>query len=122
MNKIEEALWHDYNEVSSRMKTMSKDSDEYKEAVQERDNLRNEMIKLEQLKKDTNVKVSQIQAENRREKIRNLVNILTFAANGIICIWGVKKTFKFDETSTVTSTQGRNMLNNVVPKLFNGKR
>ena len=119
MNKIEEALWQDYKKVSSRIEGIGEvDSNEYKEAVQERDNIRNELLKLEQIKKETNVKVSQINSENKREKIRNVITIGTFAVSTIVSVCTINKTFKFDQVSTVTSTLGRGILNGVVPKLF----
>lgn len=122
MNKIEEALWQDYSNVSSRIESMEVDSNEYKEAVQERDNLRNELIKLEQIKKETNVKVSQIQSENKKEKIRNGIAIATFVVSTVVSVCTINKTFKFDQSGTVTSTLGRSILNGVVPKLFSNKR
>ena len=118
MNKIEEALWDDYKDVSNRIESIGVDSNEYEEALKERDNIRNELIKLEQIKKETGVKVSQIQSENKREKIRNGITIATFMVSTIVSVCAINKTFKFDQVATVTSTLGRGILNGVVPKLF----
>lgn len=118
MNKIKEALWGDYERVTKELETMEIGSDGYKETLEERDKLRNELIKLEQIKRETEVKMSQIEAENKREKIRNGITIGTFVVSTSVSIYAISKTFKFDQVATVTSTLGRNILNGVVPKVF----
>lgn len=118
MSKIENALWQDYNNVSNRMKGLEVNSNEYLDAVEERDKIRNELIKLEQINNDTKVKVSQIEAENKREKVRNGITIGTFVVSTGVSLYAIAKTFKFDQVATVTSTLGRNILNGVVPKML----
>ena len=118
MNNIENALWQNYNEVNDCIGELDKESIEYKEALEERDKIRNELIKLEQINKDTNVKISQIESENKREKIRNGITIGTFVVSTGVSVYAIAKTFKFDQVATVTSTLGRNILNGVVPKIL----
>ena len=119
MSKVEDALWQDYNDVSNRIKGLTDvNSNEYLDAVAERDKLRNELIKLEQIDNDTKVKVLQIEAENKREKIRNGISIGTFVISTGVSLYAITKTFKFDQVATVTSTLGRNILNGVVPKML----
>ena len=107
MNKIEEALWHDYKEVSDLIKGLDEKSERYGAASEERDRIRNELIKLKQL-----------DSENEREKIRNGITIGTFVVSTAVSVYAIAKTFKFDQVATVTSTLGRNILNGVVPKLL----
>ena len=118
MSNIEKALWQNYNDVNDCIKGLDKESIEYKEALEERDKVRNELIKLEQINKDTNVKISQIESENKREKIRNGITIGTFVVSTGVSVYAIAKTFKFDQVATVTSTLGRNILNGVVPKML----
>lgn len=118
MSKIESALWQDYNDVSNRMKGLEVNSNEYFDAVKEKDEIRNELLKLEQINNDTMVKVSQIEAENKREKVRNRITIGTFVVSTGVSLYAICKTFKFDQVATVTSTLGRNILNGVVPKML----
>ena len=41
-----------------------------------------------------------------------------FGVSTLLSLYAIIRTFNFDQESTVTSTLGRNILNNVVPKLF----
>lgn len=107
MNKIEEALWHDYKEVSDLIESLDEKSERYGAASEERDKIRNELIKLKQ-----------IETEKENEKIRNGITIGTFVVSTAVSVYAIAKTFKFDQVATVTSTLGRNILNGVVPKLL----
>lgn len=118
MNKTKEALWKDYNDVNEKLTVIGKDDADYEMLLRERDNIRNEMIKLDQVEMETNVKKCQIDAENKREKIRNRITIGTFVVTTGISVYTIIRTFKFDEDSTVTSTLGRGILNGVIPKMF----
>ena len=118
MSKIEEALWQNYKNAEKRIEGLNVGSNEYEVAAEELDKIRNELIKLEQINQDNSVKLSQIDAENKREKTRNIINVGTFAVTTIVSVYGLWKTFKFDEEGTVTSTLGRGILNGIVPKLF----
>lgn len=118
MNRIKETLWTDYNKVSTQIESLEIKDDKYELLLEERDKLRNELIKLEQAEMETNVKKSQMEAENNKEKIRNQITIGTFIVSTSVSLWAILRTFKFDESSTVTSTMGRNILNGVIPKMF----
>ena len=118
MSKTTEILWKNYEEINERISVLDTNNENYKLLLEERDKLRNELIKLEQVKIETNLKKSQIEAEDKREKIRNAITIGTFTVTTGVSIWTVLKTFKFDQESTITSTLGRNSITNVVSKMF----
>lgn len=129
MERINETLWTDYNSVSSQIDAGEHTEDKYKLLLEERDKLRNELIKLaqtnieaalkeQQMKAEAEVKAAQIEAENKREMIRNYITVGTFAVTTVVSIFGIYKTFYFDDKSTVTSTLGRAILNGVIPKGF----
>lgn len=118
MSKIKEALWSDYVASGNLIKGLDANSEKYKAALEERDKLRNELIKLEQMEQEKELKKSQIKSEEEREKIRNGITIGTFVVSTAISVYAITKTFKFDQVATVTSTLGRNILNGVVPKML----
>jgi hypothetical protein len=118
MSKIKDALWHDYKNASDRIESLSIEEKGYQAAVEERDKIRNEIIKVEQLEQDELMNLSKIEAENKRDKIRNIISVSTFAVSTGVSVFAIVKTFKFDQNSTVTSTLGRNILSGVVPKMF----
>lgn len=118
MKKIKDALWQDYEATSKLIGSLDANSDKYVAALEERDKIRNELLKLEQIEQDKELKLSQIKSESEREKIRNGITIGTFVVSTGISVYAIAKTFKFDQVATVTSTLGRNILNGVVPKML----
>ena len=119
-NNLEKALWKDYNDNLIVLNSLRKDfgSSEYKTMSEEVDHIRNELLKLRQIDNDRIIKENEIKNENRKEKIRNIITIVTFSCSTLISLITINKTFKFDEGATVTSTLGRGVLNSVVPKFF----
>lgn len=118
MKKIKETLWTDYDKVSKQIGSLDIKDEKYTLLLEERDKIRNELLKLEQADMEINLKRDQIEAESKREKIRNSITIGTFVVSTGISVYAIAKTFKFDQVATVTSTLGRNILNGVVPKMF----
>ena len=118
MDEIKKALWEDYESTKKELKGFNVGTDEHKMLSEEKDRLRNELIKLEQINQDSNVKLSQIESEDKREKIRNVISIGTFVVTTGVSVYAIAKTFKFDQVATVTSTLGRNILNGVIPKML----
>lgn len=116
MEKIRQALWADYKDVSEKLTVVASDDNRYKDLLDERDKLRNELIKLDQVEMETKIKKSQIEADDKRELVRNKITIGTFIVSTGISVYAIVRTFKFDQTGTVTSTLGRNILNGVLPK------
>ena len=128
-NKIEEALWNDYNDAKSKLDELSLDDKKAEVLIKERDNIRNELIEYDksvkelELKKqlgenDVKIKSKQLTTEQKNELMRNGIAIGTFLISTTVSIFTIVKTFRFDEESSVTSTMGRGVLNGVVPKLF----
>lgn len=128
-NKIEEALWNDYNDAKSKLDGLSLDDKKAEVLIKERDNIRNELIEYDksvkelELKKqlsdnDVKLKSKQLTTEQKNELMRNGIAIGTFLISTTVSIFTIVKTFRFDEESSVTSTMGRGVLNGVVPKLF----
>lgn len=117
MKKIKETLWADYESVSDKIKVTDIDNARYESLLEERDKIRNELIKFEQSTIDMELKKTQIEAENKRDKIRNMITIGTFVVSTALSLYGISKTFKFDQDATVTSTLGRGILNSVIPKM-----
>lgn len=117
MKKIKETLWADYNDVSDKLKVIDIENPRYESLLEERDKIRNELIKLEQSNIDLESKKNQIDVETKRDMIRNLISIGTFVVSTSLSIYAISKTFRFDQDSTVTSTLGRGILNSVIPKM-----
>ena len=116
MKETKELLMEDYKKVSDLLTVVQPDDEKYGRLIEERDDIRNELIKMDSIEIDANGKKAEIEAEDRREKVRNYITIGTFVGTSLISIWAVLKTFKFDEDGTVTSTLGRGILSGIIPK------
>jgi hypothetical protein len=128
-NKIEEALWNDYNDAKSQLEGLALDDKKAEVLLKERDNIRNELIEYDKsvrevdLKRqlsveDSKIKSMQLTTDQKNELMRNAITIGTFLVSTTVSIITIVKTFEFDRDSSVTSTMGRGVLNGVVPKLF----
>lgn len=116
MEKTRDLLMNDYNKVTELLSVVQPDSDNHGKLLKERDDIRNELIKMDSIKMEADNKQAEIKAEDHREKVRNYITIGTFTITSLISIWAVVKTFKFDEEGTVTSTLGRGILSGIAPK------
>lgn len=116
-NSIIEALWKDYNDLGDILKVIDNGDDRRNGILEERDKIRNEILKYEQSKNEIEIKREEIIAENRREKNRNRVTYATSIATFALSLYAIWRTFKFDEDSTMTSTLGRGIMNVFIPKL-----
>lgn len=118
-NNIENALWKDYNDLGDIMKVIGENNEQKSDILDERDRIRQELIKLEQSKNEIRVKREEIDAENKREQVRNRITMITFGVSTGLSLYAIIMTFYFDRDRTITSTLGRNILNSVLPlKLF----
>ena len=118
-NNIENALWKDYNDLGDIMKVIGESNEQKSDILDERDRIRQELIRLEQSKNEIRVKREEIDAENKREQVRNRINMITFGVSTGLSLYAIIMTFYFDRDRTITSTLGRNILNSVLPlKLF----
>lgn len=118
-NNIENALWKDYNDLGDIMKVIGESDEQKSDILDERDRIRQELIRLEQSKNEIRVKREEIDAENKREQVRNRINMITFGVSTGLSLYAIIMTFYFDRDRTITSTLGRNILNSVLPlKLF----
>lgn len=61
-------------------------------------------------------KKQQVEDEKKDRKFRNYITIAGIVVPTVVTIWGTLKTFKFEETGTVTSMLGRGFINKILPK------
>lgn len=102
-------------------------TDQHKIAVDELTKLMDRAIELEKVENDAEDKKETRENENTlrlkqmedEKKDRLIKNCLTGASiiSGIgVTIWGALKSWKFEETGTVTSTAGRKFIGNLFSK------
>lgn len=84
----------------------------------------NEMDKLEyeyqerfeNRKMEKELKTKELKDEKVDRIVKNCITVVTFAGGVALTVWGTYKTFKFEETGTVTSSIGRGFINKLLPK------
>ena len=54
--------------------------------------------------------------ERKDRLVRNGITIASIVIPTAVTIWGTLKSFKFEETGTVTTTIGRGFINKLIPK------
>ena len=118
MSKIEDALWEEYDHLGDLIKVIDNEDDRKSSLLKQRNDIRMELIKLEQSRSEGLIKRAEIRAEDEREKARNRINIIMFSVSTSLSLFTIIKTFRFDQEGTITSTLGRNILNGVIPKMF----
>ena len=116
MHKIKQALWSDYENVSGLIKGLDKGSEYYEDAVKERDNIRKELIDLAQIESTKVINEKQLKSETRKDLINKIIDVTTFTVTTAVSIYSIILTFKVDQSSTITSTLGRNILSGAIPK------
>ena len=116
MKETKDLLMKDYSDVNEKLTIVNVDSDKYVDLLKEKDDIRNELIKLETVKSNAKIEKAKIEAEDKREKVRNRITIGTFAVTTLVSIYGIIRTFRFDEDGTITSTLGRGILSSIIPK------
>lgn len=119
MKELTESLWNDYNNVKDLIAVVDKSDKELNERLyKERDDIRNELIRLELGKNEKEVKKGEIDAEIERDKAKNRIEITIFGISTIVGLYAMLKTFKFDQEGAITSTLGKNILNSLSSKMF----
>ncbi len=116
MKKTRELLMEDYNKNGEYLAVVKPNDENHGKLLKDRDDIRKELIQVDTVVMEAENKKAEIEAENKREKIRNGITIGTFAITSMISIWAVIKTFRFDQEGTVTSTLGRGILSGLIPK------
>ena len=72
--------------------------------------------KIEAQNIENDLKALQIKEDNRDRWVRNGIAIAGIIVPSVLTVWGTLKSFKFEETGTVTTILGRGFINKFLPK------
>ena len=111
MKNTKENLLDDYMRAKTKLDSLETNDENYKMWLEEEDKVRNELVKL-----------IQIESENRRDLIRNVIQVITWLGSLGVGVWALLASFQFDKDSTLTSTNGRNIVTNFVSKTLMFKK
>lgn len=65
--------------------------------------------------KEYKLREKQMADEKKDRRVQHGLTILSIGTNCLLVVWGVYKTFKFEETGTVSSPLGRGFINKLLP-------
>ena len=117
-------------ELQSEMKDLSKikvGTDEHKAAVESIAKLMDKYNELEKLdleaeqrdkdrEHDKCFKQQQLEHEKKDSRWKNRIAIAGLGIPAVLTVWGTLKSFKFEETGTITTIMGRGFVQKLLPK------
>ena len=127
MTNIETLLHEEIQDGFDALSRMERGTELHKTTVDEIAKLFDKAIEIEKIEVEAkerekareieaSLKRAQMEEDRKDRKVKNGI-----AAGGIVLplavtIWGTFKTFRFEETGTVTTMMGRGFINKLIPK------
>lgn len=110
-----------------RLSTMELGSDQYKVTVDCVTKLVDRQIEMEKFiienenKKESQehekeLKRKQMRDENIDRAVKNVLTAVSICGGFALTVWGTYKSFKFEETGSITTIMGRGFINKLLPK------
>ena len=65
---------------------------------------------------EEDLKLKELKHEKRDRFVKNVLTAISIGGGFALTVWGTLKSFKFEETGTVTTIMGRGFINNLLPK------
>lgn len=124
---IRNVLNDEIQDEFKNLRKMELGSDTYKVTVDGLTKLVDKAIELEKLDADMDEKAEsreneielkrkQMQIDKKDQIVKNGIAIAGIIVPTVITIWGTLKSFKFEETGTVTTIMGRGFIQKLLPK------
>lgn len=103
-DNLQELLLKDYEKIKEESVEIN-DLKDYQKQISLQNELVNKIVDLEKIRTDEKI-----------EKRKHIITIITFTVTTAVSIYMANKTFKFDQSDSITSTLGKNILNNFIAK------
>lgn len=124
---IKDLLSEEIESEFKELKSMDLGSEKYKTTVDGLTKLVDRAIEIEKTEIENDEKVTsreidndfksqQMEDERKDRLVRNGIAIAGIVIPTAVTIWGTLKSFKFEETGTVTTIIGRGFINKLIPK------
>ncbi len=124
---IKTKLHIEIDEGFDKINEMEIGTDQHKAAVDEIAKLMDRAIELEKVENDAEdkkktrendkaLRLKQMEDENKDRLVRNCLTGASILSGIGVTVWGALKSWKFEETGTITSTAGRKFINNLFSK------
>ena len=128
--RIEELLNEEIEQEFDGLKEIEIGSEQYKVTVDGLTKLVDRTIELKKFdascaekESELEIKANELELREQRDKdenkdrwIRNGITVVGIVVPALLTYWGTKKTFKFEEEGSITTTIGRGFINKLLPK------
>ena len=127
MTNIETLLHEEIQDTFNALSRMERGTEEHKTTVDEVAKLFDKAIEIEKIEVEAkernrareieaNLKKQQMEEDRKDRRVKNGIAIGGIVLPLAVTIWGTFKTFRFEETGTVTTMMGRGFINKLIPK------
>ena len=127
MTNIETLLHEEIQDGFDALSRMERGTETHKTTVDEVAKLFDKAIKIEKLEMEAkerekareieaSLKRAQMEEDRKDRRVKNGIAIGGIVLPLAVTIWGTFKTFRFEETGTVTTMMGRGFINKLIPK------
>lgn len=124
---IDNLLEVEIEEKLNKISEMEPGTDEYKLAVDSVTKLLDRTIEMNKINVDrkerkevreeeAKSKLKSEKVENKKYLVDKILAALSIGIPALLTVWGTKKSFKFEETGTITTIMGRGFINKLLPK------
>ena len=127
MTNIETLLHEEIQDGFDALSRMERGTETHKTTVDEVAKLFDKAIEIEKLEMEVkerekareieaSLKRAQMEEDRKDRRVKNGIAIGGIVLPLAVTIWGTFKTFRFEETGTVTTMMGRGFINKLIPK------
>ena len=127
MTNIETLLHEEIQDGFDALSRMERGTETHKTTVDEVAKLFDKAIEIEKLEMEAkerekareieaSLKRAQMEEDRKDRRVKNGIAIGGIVLPLVVTIWGTFKTFRFEETGTITTMMGRGFINKLIPK------
>ena len=127
MTNIETLLHEEIQDGFDALSRMERGTETHKTTVDEVAKLFDKAIEIEKLEIEAkerekareieaSLKRAQMEEDRKDRRVKNGIAIGGIVLPLAVTVWGTFKTFRFEETGTVTTMMGRGFINKLIPK------
>ena len=116
MTNIETLLHEEIQDGFDALSRMERGTDTHKTTVEEVAKLFDKAIEIEKLEIEAKEREKAREEDRKDRRVKNGIAIGGIVLPLAVTIWGTFKTFRFEETGTVTTMMGRGFINKLIPK------
>ena len=113
---VEELLHAEIKQEFEKLKEMEVGTDNHKTTIDGLTKLVDRAIEIDKVNIDHEHNEKVRGDENKDRVVRHVLTALGIAVPTVTAVWGTLKSFKFEETGTITTIFGRGWLNKLLPR------